>query len=87
VSIKASFTKLTINLFDLIYYLRYLITKSLSLNHLVVYCLTNSNGFFRLSRLGIFCTLRSHFTVDVIMKSLFMRAGKSVDDVSNCLDP
>jgi hypothetical protein len=25
----------------------------------VVYCLTNSNGFFRLSRLGIFCKLRS----------------------------
>jgi hypothetical protein len=54
-SLKTSVTKLTINFFHLIYYLRYLITKSLPLNHLVVYCLTNSNGFFRLSPLGIFC--------------------------------
>jgi hypothetical protein len=59
VSIKASLTNLTINFFDLIYYLRCLITKPLPLNHLVVCCLTNSNGFFRLSRLGIFCTVRS----------------------------
>jgi hypothetical protein len=57
--IKNSFTKLTINFFNLIYYLRYLISKSLPLNHLVVYCLTNSNSSFRLSSLGIFCTLRS----------------------------
>jgi hypothetical protein len=28
-----------------------------------------------------------HFTVDVVVKSLFMRAGKSSDDVSNRLDP
>jgi hypothetical protein len=41
VPIKTSFTKLTINFFDLIYYLRYFITKPLSLKHLVVYCLTN----------------------------------------------
>jgi hypothetical protein len=49
-SIKNSFTKLAINFFYLIYYLRYLITKSLPLNYLVVYCLTNSNGFFRLRK-------------------------------------
>jgi hypothetical protein len=54
-SIKTSFTELTINFF----YLRYLITKPYPLNHLVVYCLTNANGFFSLSRLDIFCTLRS----------------------------
>jgi hypothetical protein len=41
ISIKTTFTKLTINFVDLIYHLRYLITKSLPLNHLVVYCLTN----------------------------------------------
>jgi hypothetical protein len=29
------------------------------LKHLMFYCLANPNGFFRLSRLGIFCTLRS----------------------------
>jgi hypothetical protein len=56
-SIKTSFTKLTNNFFYLIYYLRYLITKSLPLNHLAVYCLTNSNGFFCLSRLGTFAHL------------------------------
>jgi hypothetical protein len=28
-----------------------------------------------------------HFTVDVVLKSLFMRAGKSSDDISNRLDP
>jgi hypothetical protein len=28
-----------------------------------------------------------HFTVDVVLKSPFMRAGKSGDDVSNRLDP
>jgi hypothetical protein len=28
-----------------------------------------------------------HFTVDVVMKSLFMRASKSSEDVSNRLDP
>jgi hypothetical protein len=28
-----------------------------------------------------------HFTVDVVLKSLFMIAGKSSDDVSNRLDP
>jgi hypothetical protein len=54
VSIKTSFTKLTINFFYLTYYVRYLITKPLPLNHLVVYCLTNSNGFtkFFLSKAG-----------------------------------
>jgi hypothetical protein len=57
VSIKTSFTKLTIIFFYLIYYLRYLITKSLPLKHLAVCCLTNSNYFFRLSRLVVFCTL------------------------------
>jgi hypothetical protein len=35
-SIKTSFTKLTINFFYLIYYIRYLITKSLPLNYLVI---------------------------------------------------
>jgi hypothetical protein len=58
-STKTSFTKLTIIFFDLTYYLRYLVTKPLPLNHLMVYCLTNTNGFFRSSRLGIFYTLRS----------------------------
>jgi hypothetical protein len=58
-SIKTSFTKLTISFFWLNILLKILNTKSLPLNHLVVYCLTNSNGFFRLSRLGIFYTLRS----------------------------
>jgi hypothetical protein len=62
------YTKLMINFFYLMYYLRYLITKSLPLNHLVVYCLTNSNGFFRLSGLGIFCTLRSLDTSLLIKK-------------------
>jgi hypothetical protein len=28
-----------------------------------------------------------HFAVDVVLKSLFMRTGKSSDDVSNRLDP
>jgi hypothetical protein len=36
-SIKTSFTKLTINFFYLIYYLRYLVAKSLPLNHSVVW--------------------------------------------------
>jgi hypothetical protein len=45
VPIKTSVTKLTINFSYLIYYLRYLITKLLALHHLVVCCLTNSNGF------------------------------------------
>jgi hypothetical protein len=70
VSIKTSFTKLTINFFDLYTNLRYLITKSLPLNHLLVYCLTNSNGFFHLSRLRISIETSGHFAVDVVLKSL-----------------
>jgi hypothetical protein len=55
----------------------------------VAYCLTNSNGFFRMSRLGKIWHIEKsgHFTVDVVLKSLFMRTGKSSDDVSNRLDP
>jgi hypothetical protein len=90
VSIKTSFTKLTINLFfDLIYYLRFLITKSLPLNHLLVYCLTNLNGFFPFESSGDILRIEKsgHFSVDVVLKSLSMRAGKSSDDVSNRLDP
>jgi hypothetical protein len=45
-SVKTSFTKVTINFFYLIYYLRFLITKPLPLNHAVVYYLANSKGFF-----------------------------------------
>jgi hypothetical protein len=80
VFIKTSFIKLTINYFDLIYYLRYLITKSLPLNHLVVYCLTNSNGFFlpfESSGNILHIEKSGHFAVDVGLRSLFMRAGKS----------
>jgi hypothetical protein len=52
VSVRTSFTKLTINFFYLIYYLRYLITKSLPLNHLVAYCSTNSNWHNRATTSG-----------------------------------
>jgi hypothetical protein len=54
----------------------------------VAYCLTNSNGLLRLSRLGDILHIEKsgHFTVDVVLKSLFMIAGKSSDDISNRLD-
>jgi hypothetical protein len=97
VSIKISFTKLTINFFHLIYYLRYLITKPLPLNHLAFYSLTMTitiiNSYFKrylpFESSGDILHIEEsgHFTVEVVLKSLFVRAGKSVDDVSNRLDP
>jgi hypothetical protein len=45
--------------------------------------LTKSNCFFRLSYLGdiLYIEQSGHFTVDVVLESLFMRAGKVSDDV------
>jgi hypothetical protein len=73
--------------FNSIYYLRYLITKPLPLNHLEVYCLIQTVYPFESSGDILHIQKSGHFTVDVVLKSLFMRAGKSSDDVSNSLDP